>query len=741
MVTKGPFTLGDDLPKENPWQDDRLGYRPFAERLAKVAQTLHAPNGYVIGLHGKWGSGKSTALNFVKAFLKKYNDELENEADHIHVVDFRPWIISGHQDLIAAFFKVLSESLGKKPGFISRQVNRVARFGKVTADPLLDALATVALVIDPSGGSAAKAVTSVAKKSVGGMIDRFLSEPSLQAAYQTLRKELESSGKRFLVIIDDLDRLEDAEIRTVMQMVKTIGSLPNVVYLLAYDRDVVWPVLDGEDAKTGPKFAEKIVQQELELPRPSKGALLTILDQDIQFLNEEISESETGSMRWHYIVRDGVHRWIQYPRDVLRLANGVKFSWPALQGEIDPADLLSLEGLRLFDQVAFDWVRRNRDFLFSEGAFLMSQDKEETAVVDAFKNSLPETNRQQVIKLLAVLFPLGAKHFEGKNAMGGENRAQVGARRGIGSPAGYDAYFGLHPAADAIPKTIIDAIIRKASDRRAVVTLIEPYLGVTDKSGKAVIGLVLEELRFRFYGHEHAKPAPELLQALFDIGERVLRTDSTPEAFSPSPQAQLNFLISEILECWPPAQAGDRLVEAFNNSTSATFCAAVFAERARELGKLPDSSSSQPPIEEKHLAELGKRLMTLIDAAAADGSLRIAPSHWSIVESWKYLRGPNEPKAWLSAGMVESAEFLATTTMSLVSYSLSRRDRAYSMRTRPDATLYDLEVLRSACRKHLAGTELNADQRNRVSVVADAVDRILADDKKKSEAKDAKIGS
>jgi KAP family P-loop domain len=129
------LTLGDDLPKENPWQEDRLGYRPFAERLAKVIHALRAPNGYVIGLHGKWGSGKSTALNFVKAFLKQHNDKTENEADRIYLVDFRPWIISGHQDLIAAFFKVLSESFGNKPGFVSRQINRVAR-KQPTADAL-----------------------------------------------------------------------------------------------------------------------------------------------------------------------------------------------------------------------------------------------------------------------------------------------------------------------------------------------------------------------------------------------------------------------------------------------------------------------------------------------------------------------------------------------------------------------------------------------------------------------------
>jgi predicted KAP-like P-loop ATPase len=112
MARVESYTFRDDLPKDNPWQDDRLGYKPFCERLAKIISNLKVPNGYVVGLHGQWGSGKSTALNFVRAFLDKYNQETDN--DKITLIDFRPWIVSGHQDLVAAFFKVMTDSLGSR---------------------------------------------------------------------------------------------------------------------------------------------------------------------------------------------------------------------------------------------------------------------------------------------------------------------------------------------------------------------------------------------------------------------------------------------------------------------------------------------------------------------------------------------------------------------------------------------------------------------------------------------------
>lgn len=129
------YILGDDLPKDNPWQDDRLNYAPFAAQIANVIITFSAPNGYVIGLHGQWGSGKSTVINFILAHLRKHN--AEHEDDQITHIDFRPWIISGHQDLIAAFFKILSEHLGPKDSKWRRVWRNTFRFLHGTTDNLL----------------------------------------------------------------------------------------------------------------------------------------------------------------------------------------------------------------------------------------------------------------------------------------------------------------------------------------------------------------------------------------------------------------------------------------------------------------------------------------------------------------------------------------------------------------------------------------------------------------------------
>jgi KAP family P-loop domain len=730
MSDRNLVDLSDDLPKEDPWREDRLGFLSFAERLSKVITGLRVPNGYVIGLQGEWGSGKSTALNFVKAFLEKHNAAAGSDTERVHVIEFRPWIVSGHQDLVAAFFKVLSESLAsKRAKWAHRLFNRALRLASIGANPLLDAVATVAVTADPSAGVASKAVATVTKKSVGAMIDTFLERPSLQAAYEELRKRLGESGKRFLVTIDDLDRLQDGEIRSIMQMVKTVGRLPNIVYLLAYDRANVWRALDGERAREGPKFGEKIVQQEIELPRPSKEALLSMLDAELDFLPEVSPDAE----RWLYIVRDGIHRWVRHPRDALRLANAVKFTWPALAGEIDAQDLLAMEGLRLFDAPAFDWVRWNRDFLFSEGRFLLSHEREREGAVKEMRDRLPEGTRDEVMSVLSALFPSKAQLFQGTTTPN-EPHGEVMKRRGIGSKAGYDAYFSLHPSPDAIPKTEIDALMGTLDDEAAITDIFKGYVDKKDKQGRPMLGELLEELRFRFQGRHPAMPTQPLLDALFRTGDQILAIERRGGLFELSPRSQLAALVTELLRLWGPADAGNHLKSAFEKSTTPAFTAAIFSDRARELGVMPSNSRPPSVITTADLDALGPMLLRLIETAAEKGTLANAPFYWDIARSWNLLGAAGKAKSWLSAGMEGSAAFLAKVTLGFVMYSETSSGRSYSMEEQPDEDIYDLNVVLAACKKHLGGRELDEDQRKRVEAVAQAIKQMLANQANKDKA-------
>lgn len=704
------YILGDDLPKDNPWQDDRLNYAPFAAQIANVIITFSAPNGYVIGLHGQWGSGKSTVINFILAHLRKHN--AEHEDDQITHIDFRPWIISGHQDLIAAFFKILSEHLGPKDSKWRRVWRNTFRFLHGTTDNLVDAAATVALSVDPTGAAAGFGA-NLTKKSVNALLGQFLEDPSLQAAYQNLKDQLSRSGVRFLVTIDDIDRLEYEHVRCIMQMVKSIGQLPNVVYLLSYDREIVWDALDQEVARAGPRFAEKIVQQEIELPTPSPNALLTILDEEISFLTSDIP----NSTRWQYLVRDGVRRWIRSPRDVVRLSNAVKFSWPALKGEIDPQDLLAMEGLRLFDANTFSWIRENRDFIFTEGRFVFSDDQVKQAAVDALKKRIPTDIQSQVLRILAVLFPQTAKWFEGQESFGEETRVETARRRGVGSEAGYDTYFGLHPSSDAIPKAVVDDLMSKLDDTDDIERIIRSYLNTTNSRRELMITKLLDELRIQFRPPQPAQPKQGLLDALFRVGQEIISIDHDPGMFQLSPRSQLKFLIRNMLEQWGTDQASDHIIQSFEKPSSVMIMAEVLIDVGRDLKVFKSESSETSTITMEAFEKLGQLFLARLQEAEAAGTLGDAAYYFNIVQAWAHFAGADQPKKWLTEGMLDSSEFMVKAARGLVSYSIGEEARRYTMRALPNPDLFDLDILLEAGQKHLASDNLTDDQRNLLTAI------------------------
>ncbi|MDE0696629.1 MAG: P-loop NTPase fold protein [Boseongicola sp.] len=716
------FVLGDDAPKKKI-NDDRLEFAKFAEKIAKTVADLEAPNGYVIGIHGVLGSGKSTTLNFVADHLNRINRQRdENQIVHI---DFRPWIVTGHHDLIAEFFKVLSEHLGPKTSKSRAWFKNNRGVVLDVSDQMVDAAATVAIAIDPSAGVMSRTAGIVAKQSVHSAIDQFLKDPSLQRAYEDLRKLLKNSKKRFLVTIDDIDRLEADDVKSIMRMVKSIGQLPNVIYLLSYDRKIVWDVLDNGTDRAGPAFGAKIVQQELELPQPPMNALLEMLDQEIGFM---MGHTE-NSFRWQLLLRDGVHRWVKSPRDVVRLSNAVKFSWPALRNEIDPQDLLGMEGVRLFDTDAFSWIRGNRDFLFHEGRFQLADESAGKEVVEDIKQRAREGESSQVLGVLTALFPQLAKWSDTDASFSADGYDEVERRRGIGCEAGYDSYFSLHPSADAVRLSDIDGLVAPEADVEAIEKILRRYLSMSDSRGAPMIAKVLHELRIRYAGTNPVRATSAMLLALFRVGEEIISIDRVTSMMQLPPRSLLRFLIYDVLKQWGKEEAGLRLIESFKGAKSPAFLADVYAAKAEELGIFGNPRRQEACISKEHFEALGQLLIEKIDASYENGTLSDAPFYFSILKSWIHLSDGETAKSWLAEGIVDSAEFMAKVCIGLVAYSLDENGRNYSMETQPDATLYPLELLAEAGVKHCDDPKLEEDERRRISAVVEGIRRFReADD-------------
>jgi len=720
-MTHNSHQFSDDSPKANPWRDDALGFANFAGRLADALVAQEAPSGYVFGLHGDWGSGKSTVLNFVRSHLEKWREEAREDLANLQWFDFEPWIASGHQDLASAYFKVLSEKLGdaaEKRATIRRLTKGAIDVG---GDKLIDAAAKLGWVIDHTGGAASKAGASIGKIAVKKAAEKWLSEPSLQKTYGELVGRLKKADRRFIVFIDDIDRLTNEEIRSLMQMVKTVGRLPNVTYVLSYDRQIVWSALGSlaptDGARSG--YAEKIVQHELEVPMPSRTGIMRMLELGLPTLPPR----PTLGIRWMEMLQAGLHRWLRHPRDVVRLSNAMHFAWAALKDEIDAYDVLCMEALRLFDRKVFDWIRNNRTLLLGEGLSyaIAANDEASLAAANALGDMLSEGARADIVPMLRLLFPTKTDLFgNSRRAYSAENWTDVVARRGVATKPGYTAYFSLSPSPYSIPKLWIEQAATPGLSRQQHLELIDAALALQDEGGISLVGEYFQEVGHRVRLLD-ASDLTTLLGALVDRCVAVSFANGEMGAFGPS--SAHFYLITQIFERLGPGATADVVDDIFANSNDVGALAALYVDLGRSTGAIAmDGGSRKYFIPSDRLAALGEALLPLIEAANAADILTDLPHYYEVARAWAHLGKLKEARAWLAREARRSGHTLARLSRGLLGRSNDGSRMEFGLYRDPETDLYDVEAIADGCERFSKSPDLTEVERDRIEALRVGLD-------------------
>lgn len=315
-------------------EEDLFGIDPFAQALAKSLRDMPSPVGTTIALNGPWGSGKSSAVNLIRHHLKK-----DIEDDKLSIIDFKCWWFRGEEALVLAFLQELDSSLQKSLGEKIRKLipqlgTRLFQTGQIVG-------AAIDMTAVPGLGSLASGTMDFAK--------RFFSDREpIEEVFNKLSDALANQSKRFLIVIDDIDRLTPQEALAIFRLVKTVGRLPRVMYLLVFDRELAEKAVKEIYPSEGPHFLEKIVRASFDLPLPTRDDLNRAMFYRIGLLCGEPNNADQ-LRRFMNIFYDAVSPYMNTPRDLTRLSNAITVSWPAVATEVDVGDYLAIETLRLFE--------------------------------------------------------------------------------------------------------------------------------------------------------------------------------------------------------------------------------------------------------------------------------------------------------------------------------------------------------------------------------------------------------
>lgn len=706
-----------DTPIET-CDDDRYAVTPFARSIAKSILGIDKSVGTVIALNGAWGAGKSSIVNLVRKEVEKSKDAT------LSVTEFKCWWFRGEEALILAFLQhldgMLRNSFGDKAKGLIGGLCR----------PLLQAAPAVAPAIAAATGHLWLKFFGDGAKTLDAWL--FKGE-TIEEAFKKVVKLLDSENKRFLVIIDDIDRLTPDEALAVFRLIKSVGHLPNMTYLVVFDRDIAEKAVQDRFPSEGPHFLEKIIQASFEVPSPLRTDLNSAILSSIEEICGPIDDGQVR--RLMNLFYDVVSPYITSPRHIVRFKSAISVTWPAIANEVNIADFIALETLRLYEPSLFRMIRLHKERVCGMRSETEHRTSRDTKQFEIFCRQIPDERKDRVIVALRRLFPrLEAVLYDHQSLQSWDVERRICVDRH------FDTYMRLTLSDEALSSTQIDELVKRADDPAFVKQALREASQTRRKSGASMVPVYLDELTAHAPRVQREK-VESLLRSLFEIHDEIDLRHDDDKGFMAMANTTLRFhwlirrltrdrfTLEERTSVYEHCLENASLRWLVDFVRSAVGC---FRESNRHLIQEEDLL-----VTESALASLKEHALSALRAAAANGLLIHQPNLFGLLYRWREFRDgdPTEAKGWTSSLLGNEAALLIFVR-GLISISWSANmgldglgDRVATPATQVaienDMDILDLGAFRAALERIRAEAKLDSARLGEIKAFLDAWDRKL----------------
>ena len=356
----------------------------------------------------------------------------------------------------------------------------------------------------------------------------------LESLKDNINNELTNFDKKIIIVIDDIDRLCDDEIREIFQLVKSIADFKNTIYILSYDREIVTKALDKTQQDKGEEYLEKIVQVPLVLPYISKS------DLDKIFINRlnitiNIPDEEYDNSYFSEIYYNGLAENFENLRDIERYMNVFSLGINLAREELNINDYIVITLIKVFEPDLYEYIKNNKEYFsgtkFDE--FLNKDKKEILTELERIYEKLKKLEKRKIKRLMEVVFPKleVTTYDEGFIDIWGKTRR-------IATPVYFESYFRLDFPEDEIKKSEIKKF-REFSTEEDLIKI----FNINNKKKIRFLEIILEEIE-----EISDKKAIILLKFIFSIADELKYEGSKGIfAFMENPQYKITRIFYKIL--------------------------------------------------------------------------------------------------------------------------------------------------------------------------------------------------
>jgi hypothetical protein len=284
-----PPVLLNDLPT----LEDKLNWDYELDRLSQRIRDCSTP--HVLGIHGDWGSGKTS---FMRQLQSRLGGEIPNDGSVATKMEHVENKIEGHEKIITIWFDAwryqnepvpvvaLLHEMRRQIMVLPAVIAKFKKLGEIFLRYSLDSLADVGKAIGFEGIPSAEKIEKLGVNWEKEHHAQTLHTDSIRKhLHETIKSLLPEDGDRVVVFIDDLDRCNPKAAIRLLEGLKIYLSIPNCVFVLgmnermlvdAIREEISAPkeILAEELKLRASHYLEKICTDIYRLPLPTNEAEL-----------------------------------------------------------------------------------------------------------------------------------------------------------------------------------------------------------------------------------------------------------------------------------------------------------------------------------------------------------------------------------------------------------------------------------------------------------------------------------
>lgn len=252
-----------EIDSNTPFKNDKLNRYGLARNLTKMAK-LFSDTGAVLALDGDWGVGKTT-------FVKMWKQELINNGSKC--IYFNAWEADFQEDPFIALMSELNSLFNQSDGF-KDVVALGAKIALKTGGDLIKGFVKTSLGID------SVAIKSIVDETIDHYKEKISDFQEQKESIKEFKEKLgefvssESNGNPVFFFIDELDRCNPYFAVKLLERVKHLYEVPNIIFVLSVNINQLQYAIQGFYGSSninGREYLKRFIDIEYTMPLPDLG--------------------------------------------------------------------------------------------------------------------------------------------------------------------------------------------------------------------------------------------------------------------------------------------------------------------------------------------------------------------------------------------------------------------------------------------------------------------------------------